>query len=38
MRTFDWGYGSVKVGVAIAAPLERLWGLGCSGQPPHVGR
>jgi hypothetical protein len=34
MRTFDWGYGPSRVGLALDAPLERLWGLSCSGHPP----
>ncbi|MBA3937122.1 MAG: hypothetical protein H0X38_06645 [Planctomycetes bacterium] len=35
LRSYDWGYGSTRMGVALAAPLERLWGLGCSGRPPQ---
>ena len=38
LRTYAWGYGSAKAGVAIDAPLERLWGLSCSGRPPQAGR
>jgi hypothetical protein len=38
LRTYCWGYGSVKAGLAIDAPLERLWGLRCSGRPPQAGR
>ena len=34
LRIFDWGYGSARVGLAIDAPLEKLWGLSCSGRPP----
>jgi hypothetical protein len=35
LRTYAWGYGSAKAGIAIDAPLERLWGLSCSGRPPE---
>lgn len=35
MRIFDWGYGSARVGLAVDAPLEKLWGLSCSGRPPQ---
>lgn len=38
IRTYAWGYGSAKAGIAIDAPLEKLWGLGCSGRPPQAGR
>lgn len=34
LRTYSWGYGNVKAGLSEIAPLERLWGLRCSGQPP----
>ncbi len=34
LRTYAWGYGAAKAGIAIDAPLERLWGLSCSGHPP----
>jgi hypothetical protein len=34
IRTYAWGYGSAKAGVAIAAPLEQMWGLRAAGQPP----
>ena len=37
IRAFDWGYGSTRAGIAIDAPLEKLWGLSCSGQPPQAG-
>lgn len=33
---YAWGYGSAKAGIAIDAPVERLWGLSCSGRPPLV--
>ncbi|MBA3936076.1 MAG: hypothetical protein H0X38_01310, partial [Planctomycetes bacterium] len=35
LRIFDWGYGAARAGLAIAAPLEKLWGIGCSGRPPQ---
>jgi len=38
IRTYAWGYGSAKAGIAIDAPLEKLWGLSCSGRPPQAGR
>lgn len=34
-RTYCWGYGSVKVGASIIAPLDKLWGLRSSGRPPQ---
>lgn len=34
LRSYDWGYGATRMGVALAAPLERLWNLGISAQPP----
>jgi hypothetical protein len=33
-RTYDWGYGTSRVGVAIDAPRDLLWGVSCSGRPP----
>ncbi len=38
IRTYAWGYGSAKAGIAIDAPLEKLWGLSCSGRPPQASR
>ena len=35
LRTFDWGYGTEKVGLAIDAPLEALWGIRCTGHQPE---
>ena len=35
LRTYAWGYGSAKAGIAIDAPLEKLWGLRCSGRVPE---
>ncbi len=35
LRTFAWGYGSAKAGMAIDAPLEALWGLLGTGRPPE---
>ena len=34
LRTYSWGYGAVKAGIAVLAPLDRLWGLRCTGRPP----
>lgn len=34
LRTYAWGYGSAKAGVAVSAAPELLWGLRCSGRPP----
>lgn len=35
LRTYDWGYGTVKAGIAIDAPTEKLWSVRCSGRPPQ---
>jgi len=38
LRTYAWGYGTAKAGIAIDAPMEQLWGIRGSGQPPPVER
>jgi hypothetical protein len=34
LRTWCVGYPPLKVGLVIDAPVDRLWGLRCSGRPP----
>jgi hypothetical protein len=35
LRSFSWGYGHAKAGIAIDAPIDQLWGLRLSGSPPR---